>query len=102
MIIRIVKMEFEEARVHDFLSVFAASKDLIRSFPGCEHLQLLQDESDSSVFFTYSHWRRENDLDAYRRSELFQTVWADTRKLFRCAPQAWSLLDQTEATLEAV
>jgi heme-degrading monooxygenase HmoA len=95
MIIRIVKMEFEEERIPDFLNIFSGSRDRIRSFPGCEHLQLLQDEMDSCIFFTCSHWNRENDLETYRNSELFKTVWGDTKKLFRTAPLAWSLSDQT-------
>ena len=96
MIIRVVKMEFEENRVPEFLNIFADSRDRIRSFPGCMHLQLLQDENDFCVFFTYSHWQGENDLHSYRNSDLFQTVWGNTKKLFRAAPQAWSLSDQTE------
>lgn len=95
MIIRIVKMEFEEKRIPVFLDIFSSSRDRIRSFPGCEHLQLLQDETDFCVFFTYSHWNREDDLVSYRNSELFKAVWGDTKKLFRAAPQAWSLSDQT-------
>jgi len=95
MIIRIVQMEFEEQRVPDFLNIFAASRNEIRSFPGCTHLQLLQDQSDPCVFFTYSHWDGEDDLNVYRNSNLFQAVWADTKKLFRARPRAWSLADQT-------
>jgi len=95
MIIRIVKMEFEQAHVADFLTIFAASKDKIQSFPGCRHLRLLQDETDSSVFFTYSHWDSHVELDRYRKSELFQTVWGETKKLFRGNAQAWSLTDKT-------
>ena len=95
MIIRIVKMEFEEERIPVFLDIFSSSRDRIRSFPGCKHLQLLQDETDFRVFFTYSHWNKEDDLVTYRNSELFKTVWSDTKKLFRAAPQAWSLRDQT-------
>ena len=88
-------MEFEEERIPDFLGIFAGSRDQIRSFPGCQHLQLLQDETDSGVFFTYSHWNKEDDLNSYRNSELFQTVWSATKKLFRGTPEAWSLSDQT-------
>jgi len=95
MIIRIVKMEFEKDSVADFLNLFADSRDLIKSFPGCEHLQLLQDETDSCIFFTYSHWNGEAELNAYRNSGLFESVWNETKKLFRTAPQAWSLSDQT-------
>lgn len=99
MIIRIVKMEFEEARIPDFLNIFSASRDLIRSFSGCMHLQLLQGQADSCVFFTYSHWRDEVDLANYRSSELFKEVWADTKILFRAEPEAWSLTDQTETLI---
>ena len=94
-IIRVVKMEFEESRVADFLDIFAASKDRIKSFAGCTHLQLLRDESDPAVFFTYSHWDSNDDLENYRRSDLFKSVWGNTKKLFRRSPQAWSLIDQT-------
>jgi len=89
-------MEFMEQRIPDFLNIFAASRDKIRSFPGCAHLQLLQAEADSCVFFTYSHWNQEDDLEIYRNSELFRSVWRETRKLFRAAPKAWSLTDRTE------
>ena len=99
MIIRIVKMEFDEQRIADFLKIFADSRDKIRSFPGCMHLQLLQDKTDACVFFTYSHWRGERDLDTYRNSDLFEVVWSDTKKLFRAAPEAWSLRDQTEVNM---
>ncbi len=95
MIIRIVKMEFEENEVPDFLQNFYASVDTIKCFPGCSHVQLLRDEFDSCVFFTYSHWDSEDYLNAYRESEFFRSVWSKTKKLFRGAPQAWSLRDQT-------
>jgi len=101
MIIRIVKMEFIEKRIPDFLNIFAASRDKIRAFPGCMHLRLLQAEADSCVFFTYSHWNREDDLETYRNSELFQTVWSDTKKLFRSPATAWSLTDQTEVIIHS-
>jgi heme-degrading monooxygenase HmoA len=101
MIIRIVKMEFVEELVPDFLKIFAGSRTKIRSFPGCTHLQLLQGEADPCVFFTYSHWENEDNLDAYRNSDLFRSVWRSTRKLFRIAPEAWSLTDQTEVSIHS-
>jgi heme-degrading monooxygenase HmoA len=95
-------MEFEEGRIPDFLNIFATSRDKIRSFPGCTHLQLLQGEADSCIFFTYSHWNREDDLKTYRNSDLFQAVWSDTKKLFRAEPEAWSLSDQTEVVIDTI
>jgi quinol monooxygenase YgiN len=95
MIIRIVKMEFEESKVSEFLKTFSASVETIKTFSGCSHVQLLRDEADPCVFFTYSHWESEDHLSAYRKSDFFKTVWGVTKKLFRSAPQAWSLKDQT-------
>jgi autoinducer 2-degrading protein len=102
MIIRIVQMEFEEELIPQFLEIFAASREKIRSFPGCTHLQLLQGEADPRVFFTYSHWQAEGDLDSYRNSDLFRGVWRNTRKLFSAAPKAWSLTDQTQVNVQSL
>lgn len=94
-------MEFVEERVPDFLKIFAASRTAIRSFPGCTRLQLLQENADSCVFFTYSHWETETQLNSYRDSDLFEEVWGDTKKLFRARPEAWSLTDQTAVNCHA-
>jgi heme-degrading monooxygenase HmoA len=101
MIIRIVKMEFVEGRIPDFLKIFAASREAIRSFPGCTRLQLLQGEADACVFFTYSHWENEDYLNSYRDSDLFEEVWGETKKLFRARAEAWSLTDQTQVNTHA-
>ena len=94
MIIRIVKMSFRADAVNDFLDNFARHKEEIRHFPGCEHLELLQQVDEPGVYFTYSWWRDESDLEAYRSSELFQEVWAFTKKLFADRPQAWSVVQK--------
>lgn len=91
MIIRIVKMTFDPSKVSDFLEVFDASKERIRSFEGCTHLKLLNDVSNANIFFTYSHWQSEKHLNAYRDSELFKTTWTQTKKLFVARPEAWSV-----------
>ena len=102
MIVRIVKMEFEPKRVPDFLNIFAGSREKILGFDGCSHVQLLQDVSDPSVFFTYSYWENEVHLNGYRNSELFAGVWADTKKLFRAKPMAWSTTDQTKVNVNTL
>jgi len=94
-------MEFVEGRIPDFLKIFAASRESIRSFPGCTGLQLLQGEADSCVFFTYSLWEKEDDLNSYRDSDLFEQVWGETKKLFRARAEAWSLTDQTQVDIHA-
>lgn len=91
MIIRIVKMTFQQEKVSEFLSVFNESKTFIRNMPGCSHLELLNDINSPTIFFTYSYWNSEEDLNAYRNSELFSTVWSKTKVLFSAKPEAWSV-----------
>lgn len=91
MIVRIVKMTFIAEKVPSFIEVFNKSKELIRAREGCTHLQLFNDINSPNVFFTYSHWNSEVDLDNYRNSELFKSVWSQTKVLFEKKAEAWSL-----------
>ncbi|MBL0048607.1 MAG: antibiotic biosynthesis monooxygenase [Bacteroidetes bacterium] len=91
MIIRIVKMTFEPDSVQEFQQIFNASKQLIRNFEGCTHLDLLNDTADKTIFFTYSCWESEAHLNAYRNSELFISVWNKTKVLFSSKAEAWSV-----------
>ncbi|HTN47687.1 MAG TPA: antibiotic biosynthesis monooxygenase family protein [Flavipsychrobacter sp.] len=91
MILRIVKMHFREEEIPNFLQLFEERRSLIRSFEGCEHLELWQDEQDKHIFFTYSHWQSETHLNHYRFSALFKDTWAQTKLFFADKPQAWSV-----------
>lgn len=94
MIVRVVRMTFKEEAVETFLQIFEASKEKIRSFPGCRHLQLLADAHAANVFSTYSIWEDEADLNVYRNSELFGQVWPETKRLFEVAPVAHSYIQK--------
>ena len=92
MIIRIVKMIFDQKNVTDFLDIFNQSKQLIRNFEGCTHLELLYDNNSPNIFFTYSYWESEDYLDYYRASDLFKNIWQKTKPLFSQKAEAWSLV----------
>ena len=91
MIVRIVKMGFHEHYVEEFLNNFNANKLKIRSFIGCQFLELYRDKKNPSMFFTYSYWESEDHLEVYRQSDLFKNVWAKTKPLFNAKPEAWSV-----------
>ena len=91
MFTRIVKMEFIVEEIPAFLANFETVKEKIRAFQGCSFLELYRDKNDSSIFFTYSRWEDEKDLEKYRNSELFKNVWATTKIKFRSKAQAWSV-----------
>ena len=91
MFVRIVKLSFHETHIDAFLEIFESSKQTIRHFEGCQFLELYRDKHHSNIFFTYSYWRSEEDLEAYRHSDYFNSVWRKTKVLFNAKPEAWSV-----------
>ncbi|WP_395045023.1 putative quinol monooxygenase [Flavobacterium sp.] len=91
MIVRIVKLSFHQENISAFLENFEQMKVLIRNAPGNRLLELYQDKNNKNIFFTYSYWEREQDLENYRQSALFDEVWTFTKKLFNNKPEAWSV-----------
>lgn len=88
--IRIVKMEFNPAKVATFQQLFAERKAQIAAFDGCLGVTLLQDKNNPAVFFTYSHWESPAHLEQYRQSAFFKETWQRTKVLFGGKPAAWS------------
>ena len=91
MIVRIVKLSFHHHHIAAFLENFETMKEKIRAAHGNQLLELYQDKNDKGVFFTYSYWDSEQDLENYRQSELFYGVWTFTKKLFNAQPEAWTV-----------
>lgn len=91
MLIRIVKMTFAPENIEDFQETFHRIKHKIAAFEGCELVELYQDKHDKCIFFTYSHWQSEADLEGYRNSSFFKEVWRNTKKMFTTKAEAWSV-----------
>lgn len=98
MILRIVKMTFQPEKVNTFRTLFEETKHQIRSFEGCQHLELWQDTNDPRIFFTYSIWEKQDNLTKYRNSELFKQTWQETKALFADKPEAWSVKQESLTT----
>ena len=84
-------MSFHHEHIPAFLENFQLNKEKIKNSEGNMFLELYQDKDNPCVFFTYSHWETENDLNNYRKSALFGEVWKFTKTLFNDKPEAWSL-----------
>lgn len=91
MIIRIVKMTIHPEKVNEFKAVYEAGMEKIRGFKGCTHLELLQEDN---VLMTYSYWNSPEDLENYRKSDVFKGIWSNVKPLFIEKPLAWSLKQQ--------
>ena len=89
-LIRIVRMVFAPEFIPRFKTLFHESSPRIRAFVGCTKLELWQDAKYENIFYTYSHWASADHLELYRSSELFNSVWRQTKEGFVDKPQAWS------------
>lgn len=95
MIIRIVKLTFQEGKAQIFTDLFEERKHAIRHVDGCLHLELWREESNPDVVFTYSHWDSVASLDKYRFSAFFKETWSLAKPHFKEKAQAWSLTRET-------
>jgi len=84
-------MEFRPEHADEFLVHFNGIKHAIRRFPGVQQLELHRDAGQSNVFYTFSIWNAEEDLEAYRKSQLFKDAWAQAKSWFAAKPHAYSL-----------
>ena len=96
MLTRIVCLRFKRENIPSFERIFENSRDQIRAFPGCNHLELLREPGNEGVFFTYSKWDSESALEKYRKSEFFREVWSETKILFAAPAKAWSLYNHLD------
>lgn len=91
-ILRIVRLSFDENKTNEFIEIFQSTKNQIRSFEGCTHLELMKDLQNPNVFYTYSKWKSDEALESYRNSALFKETWSKTKLLFNDKPSAFSLI----------
>lgn len=91
MIYRIVRLAFYPEKCSSFLEAFEKRRPLVVGFSGCRSLKLLNDAENSSVFYTFSCWENEAALEAYRSSEVFQSLWQTIKPWFSEKAQAWSM-----------
>jgi quinol monooxygenase YgiN len=91
MITRVVKLSFKPENIQAFQAIFAETKQQIEQFKGCIGVKGFQDSKQPELFFTISQWESEMDLNAYRNSAFFESVWSRTKALFNDKPAAWTI-----------
>jgi heme-degrading monooxygenase HmoA len=94
MIVRFVKLTIKVESIFSFQTLFKERNNRIADFPGCVSVDLLHDIKDSRVFFTYSKWEKESNLENYRNSDFFGETWSAVKPMFDAKPEAWSLVTE--------
>ena len=90
MVIRIVKLTMQEANADLFKKYFDTVHDIIRNQPGCQQLQAWQEIHQPNIFFTYSIWNEEQDLNNYRDSAFFLQFWKTVKPWFDAKAEVWT------------
>lgn len=91
MILRLVKMEFEQEKVSEFLIYFEEIQPIVASQKGVLSVKLYKDKHRDNVFFTHSYWLNESALNNYRDSDTFIEIWKKTKSLFSNRAEVWTL-----------
>jgi quinol monooxygenase YgiN len=90
-ITRVVKLTLQPQHIQAFKTVFASHKMHIAQFDGCIELNAYQDNKQPEVFFTISRWQSEHNLDNYRYSDFFKTLWSVVKPMFAAKAEAYSM-----------
>ena len=90
MIIRIVKLTIQPEETEIFKNYFGTVDETIRHQPGCNLLQAWQDIHQPNIFFTYSLWDTEEDLNIYRASAFFGVFWKTVKPWFAEKAETWT------------
>lgn len=98
MITRIVKLSLVPEKLAEFVTHFDAVKNNIRNFNGCTFLELLGEQNETGVVFTYSEWEQESDLQEYLHSKLFIDTWKKVKPLFSAKAEAWTVTSLRKVT----
>jgi (4S)-4-hydroxy-5-phosphonooxypentane-2,3-dione isomerase len=96
MITRIVKLSFNDRYCSEFEAGFPDIQKIVVSNEGCNSVDLLK-SNEPGVYFTYSIWNNETDLDTYRNSETFKKIWEMFKLNFNDKPEAWTTVNLSPA-----
>ncbi len=83
-------MTFQADKCDEFQDFVTTIVDTIASFKGCHKVEILRDVNQRNIFFSYSLWDSEDDLNNYRHSEKFKEIWTKTKQMFSEKTIAWS------------
>ena len=77
---RILKLSISSTKHVTFKQFFGDKREIILSFKGRKHVELLKSTFD--IYFTFSIWDDETSLNGYRNSIPFEKFWTKTKTFF--------------------
>ncbi len=89
--LRIVKLHIKPQKEEAFTNLFLAHKPKLLKMPGCRSVTLVRDQQADNQFMTISEWSQDVDLENYRKSPLFLSVWQAVKPMFLEKAQVQSL-----------
>ena len=85
------KTRKQKEKIQDFLDLFDQVVAKVNNQPGCIEMFMTQDVKNPEIFITHSKWESEADLNNYRDSKLFASVWPTIKPWFEKKAEAWSM-----------
>lgn len=90
MLVRIVQLYIRPDQAETFLSLYASHQNRISEMKGCLSLELLVVSEYQGHVATLSRWKEAQDLENYRQSDFFKSLWTQVKPLFAQPARATS------------
>ena len=90
MITRIIKLRLKDS-TDEFIKYINSIHDEIFQFTGCHNMEVLNDKDDPKVFFIYTIWKNETELNKFRNSSFNRNFWNTLQDLCESRPEVWTV-----------
>ncbi len=84
-------MTLKEAHVDSFKKRIPIISIEVRRVSGCMHNDIFRDKNKDNVFYSYTIWNSEEDIEKYLNSQYYKEIWNDLWDYFKIEPQAWKI-----------
>ena len=91
MIIRVVKIPIKDASINSFIKRIPIISNEVRRVSGCIHNDIFRDKMKENIFYSYTIWNSDEDIEKYLGSQYYKDIWGDLWDYFEGTPKSWKI-----------
>ena len=94
MIKRVVRLTLkDDASINAFQEIYRSRNPFTKGVKGCREVKVLKDVDHDDVYYTFSIWDSNEDLEAYRQSNYFAETWPMVKAQLAKRAEAFSMTE---------
>lgn len=84
-------MTVKEQYIDSFRKRVPVISNEVRRVSGCMHNDIFRDRNNDNIFYSYTIWSSEEDIERYLKSMYYKEIWGDIWDYFKKEPMAWKI-----------